>query len=67
MGDYEYQLKADWQGDWQTVTKEQWIKAERCAGFRPKCASDHPAYMTQPATGGFSGGGVQGRIHRARS
>lgn len=44
------------------VTKAEWIKAERLAGFQPKCASDHPAYWTQCATGGFSGNGISGSI-----
>lgn len=44
------------------VTKAEWIKAERAAGFRPKCSSDHPSYWTQCATGGFSGNGISGHI-----
>ena len=44
------------------VTKEQWILAERHAGFRPKCSSDDPQYWTEPATGGFSGSGMNGSI-----
>ena len=44
------------------VTKAEWIQAERAAGFRPKCASDHPAYWTQCATGGFSSGNISGSI-----
>lgn len=44
------------------VTKEEWIKAERAAGFRPKCASDDPRYWTEPATGGFTGSGMSGSI-----
>jgi len=46
------------------VTKEEWIKAERAAGFRPKLSSDHPNYMKVCATGGFgsSASTVGGRI-----
>lgn len=58
----KYFLKAEWQPDKQEVTKEQWIKAERAAGFRPKLSSDHPEYMTTCATGGFHSGGVSGSI-----
>jgi hypothetical protein len=41
---------------WTEVTRDQWIAAERGAGFHPK-GGGH-----RPATGGFSGGGVEGRI-----
>lgn len=58
----KYFLKADWQTEYQEVTKEQWIKAERAAGFRPKLSSDDPDYMKTCATGGFSGSGVNGKI-----
>ena len=45
------------------VTLEEYCKAERAAGFRPKLWSSDPAYMTTPATGGFSNGdGISGRI-----
>jgi len=57
-----YFLKADWQDEWQEVSKEKWIEAERAAGFRPKCSSDHPRYMKDCATGGFTGSGVSGKI-----
>ncbi len=73
MNDETYWLKSDWQDEWTEVTKEQWIKAERQAGFRPKCASTELAYMTTCATGGFTGGGISGKIvfdrrsHRARA
>ena len=44
------------------VTREEFCKAERAAGFRPKLWSGDPAYMTTPATGGFSNGnGISGR------
>lgn len=47
------------------VSVEEFCKAERSAGFRPKLPSDHPKYMTTPATGGFAGGGICGRISYA--
>ena len=50
-----YFLKTDWTS-WKEVTKEQWVSAERSAGFRPKGGGDGCA------TGGFSGHGVRGRI-----
>lgn len=62
MDDSVYQLKTDWQSEWQSVSKEMWIRAERAAGFRPKLSSDDPRYMATPATGGFSSGGISGRI-----
>ncbi len=44
------------------VTLEEFCKAERGAGFRPKLWSGDPAYMTTPATGGFSNSnGISGR------
>lgn len=46
----------------QKVTVEEFCKAERQAGFRPKMASDDPRYMLTPATGGFSGGGISGHM-----
>ncbi len=57
-----YFLKADWQDEWEEVTKEQFCKAERAAGFRPKLPGDHPDYMTTPATGGFGGTSISGRV-----
>lgn len=61
-----YFLKAHWQEDWQAVTKEEWIRAERSAGFRPKgLAFNDPKYKTTCATGGFTGGGVAGMIKYA--
>ena len=62
--DYRYLLKADFNTEWTEVTKEQWVKAERAAGFRPKLWSGDPAYMTTCATGGFSGAGISGRFER---
>ena len=46
----------------EEVTLEEYCKAERAAGFRPKMASDEPGYWTTPATAGFSGYGRGGRI-----
>lgn len=63
--EYVYQLKASAipGSDWVTVSKEDWIKAERAAGFRPALWSGHPDYMTTCATGGFSSSaGVAGQI-----
>lgn len=49
------------------VTLEEYCKAERAAGFRPKMASDDPRYMTPPATGGFGGhSGIGGRVEYSR-
>jgi hypothetical protein len=42
------------------VSLEEYCKAERNAGFRPKMASSDPKYMTTPATGGFSSGEISG-------
>ena len=44
------------------VTLEEFCKAERAAGFRPKLSSSDPRYMTTLATGGFSGNGVSGSV-----
>ena len=44
------------------VTIEEFCKAERSAGFRPKLSSDHPDYMTTPATGGFGSNGINGTV-----
>lgn len=43
------------------VTLEEFCRAERAAGFRPKLPSTDRHYMTTPATGGFSSGGISGR------
>lgn len=58
-----YYLKAPWQEYWSLVTKEEWIKAERRAGFRPKMSSDDPRYMQVCATAGFTGpSGISGKV-----
>ena len=52
----KYYLKAGWQDKYTEATKEEFIKAERAAGFRSKFGRDHLA------TGGFSDSSVRGRI-----
>lgn len=49
------------------VSLEDYCKAERAAGFRPKMASDDPRYMRTPATAGFSSGVISGHIEYGRS
>jgi hypothetical protein len=44
------------------VTIEEFCRAERAAGFRPKLPSTDRFYMTTPATGGFSSGAISGRV-----
>lgn len=56
----KYFLKAEGFGEKQ-VTKKEWIKAERNAGFRPKMASTEPNYMKVCATAGFTSGNMSGR------
>lgn len=43
---------------WQEASREQFIRAEHSAGFFSKFGSG------ELATGGFNGGGVEGRITR---
>lgn len=50
-------LKAAWQDREVEVTKEQFVAAERNAGFRPKGED-----RGQPATAGFGNGSVSGRV-----
>jgi hypothetical protein len=45
-------------GSEKEVTKEQFVRAERSAGFRPK----HGLPQDEPATGGFGNGSIKGRI-----
>lgn len=60
MGD-RYFLKLD--GCRETeVTRSEFIKYERRAGFQPKMSSDDPHYMDTLATSGFGANGVRGRI-----
>ena len=55
----KFYLKGEWQGDdeWTEVSKEKFVRAERAAGFRNTMGRPD-----EPATGGFSGGGVEGRV-----
>ena len=57
-----YYLRADHQTDYDEVTKEEYIRAERNAGFKPKFAFDDSKYNTVIATAGFYGGGVSGKV-----
>lgn len=52
-----YQLRLRGIGEWMTVTREQWVKAEQLAGFH-----NHRTRPDDPATGGFSNDLVEGRI-----
>jgi hypothetical protein len=49
------------------VSVEDFCKAERQAGFYPKLWSGDTAFMTTPATGGFSSSGVSGRVEYIKS
>ena len=51
----KYFLRTKWYDKPKEVTKNQFIAAERNAGFHPKSGKGC-------ATGGFSGGGVHGMI-----
>lgn len=46
-------LKASFNPGWTEVTKEEWLRAERNAGFRSKSRSEY-------ATGGFGSNGISG-------
>ncbi len=48
-------LKADHEKEFTEVTKDQYLRAERSAGFRSKFGDDHPA------TAAFTGGSIQGQ------
>lgn len=61
LGTPKYYLSHSALGE-KEVTKQEFIKAERAAGFRPKLPSTHPNYMETCATGGFSSGDMRGRI-----
>jgi hypothetical protein len=57
MSDTEFfYLKTDWT-NWKNVTKEQFVSAERAAGFHNTMGQPD-----EPGTGGFSGHGTTGRI-----
>lgn len=63
----KYYLKSSINNEWLQVSKEEWIRAERAAGFRPKMASDNPRYMQVCATGGFSSSyGISGKVEYAK-
>ena len=69
---YKYFLRVTLAGEKikREVSIEEFCKAERAAGFRPKLSSCDPKYMTTPATGGFSAGGsVSGSVewHKEQS
>lgn len=51
----KYFLKAEWQDEGTEVTKEQYMTAERNAGF-------HSKFEDKPATASFSGKGGRGWI-----
>ena len=51
-----YFLKTDWT-NWKEVTKEQWVRAERSAGFHNTMGQPD-----EPGTGGFSAYGVCGKL-----
>ena len=46
--------------DEKEVNREEWILAERTAGFYPKMDPNHPDYYNVTATSSFSSGGVWG-------
>lgn len=46
---------------WQEVTQEQFVKAERAAGFHPKPGGG------PVATHGFSNGAIEGRVSAHQS
>ncbi len=55
MTEYKYFLKVFYEDEWKEVSLEEFMMAERLAGFHVKGAGP-------TATGGFSGGGFRGRI-----
>jgi len=55
MDSYDYFLEHEIFGVKQ-VTKEEWVRAERAAGFHPKHGGEGPA------TGGFTRNGMSGSI-----
>jgi len=61
MKDKKYFL--EFMGMKKEVSKQEWIQAERAAGFRPKCSCERGQKCDHEATGGFgSSQGVQGSI-----
>ena len=55
MASEKYYLKADFMDEEKEVTKEEYLRAERVAGFMSKFGIDHIA------TASFGGNGVSGR------
>ena len=51
-----YYLKGFWQKRFKEVSKEEYIRAERNAGFRSKFGDN------EVATAGFGNGNIQGRV-----
>ena len=49
-------------GPWRAVSKQSWVNAERRADFHNTMGQP-----TEPATGGFSGRGIQGSLVRIGS
>ena len=56
LKEYKYYLQTFYNKEWKEVSKEEFMRAERIAGFHSKRG---PGTV---ATGGFSGGGMRGRI-----
>lgn len=50
-----YQIRADHEEKWTTVSKEYWMKVEKNCGF-------HSKVKGEPATGGFGNEVIRGRI-----
>lgn len=50
-----YFLKPSFSDVWCLVTKEEFMEAEKRAGFRSK-------FEGEPATAGFSGNGIEGKV-----
>ncbi len=58
MSEYTYRyFLSVCNGPKQEVTKAEWVAAERSAGFYPKGGGS-----TEPATGGFGNGTINGTI-----
>lgn len=55
MSEYKYFLKAFYENNWKEVSLEDFVRAERHAGFHIKGAGP-------TATSNFSGGGLRGYI-----
>lgn len=60
----KYFLKADGERDWREVSADEYVRAERNAGFAPKNIDVRdPDYRRVPATASFSSSraGISGR------